>query len=80
MTACRGLTSACNGLDLRPMRFALTSRVLVMCEGCRGTSIAQSAHLIERRQTAREAQKQTTLRSFLPLAGRLNTEPLSRTG
>lgn len=52
MNACQGHTSCCTGADLIPVQFGRSPRTLLICSGCRGTSLFQSAYTVERRARA----------------------------
>ena len=45
---CHGNSTACNGTDLRPVRFGVAEPFL-MCQGCRSTPLGLEATIVERR-------------------------------
>lgn len=51
MSGCQGNTSACTGEDVMPVKLGLRRVLLLMCAGCRSTSVALSA-IVERRVVA----------------------------
>lgn len=52
MNGCTGHTTACDGTDLRPVRFGLSRTLSVVCAGCRSTNLYVSAYVVERRTAA----------------------------
>lgn len=55
MNGCKGITSACTGLDLKPVVFGTPDEdrwlpePIVMCAGCRSTALGGEARIVERR-------------------------------
>lgn len=64
MTPCSGNTSACDGLDLAPVRIGLRRDVLVFCGACRATAEGMGLRVVERRAVSVPVAQER--RAFVP--------------